>query len=454
MLGGSSAINGLAYVPPSPAGIDAWEKLGNPGWNWDTLRPYLQKSYTVTSPEGKPVLNADQTTPANGPIQVTYPALTDKASHSLIEAWNEAFLRQGYAPDLLAERQTLGACPYAATIDPTSGFRSSANNTYGAVAAGRSNVTIVTEATVRRVLFDSSSHNVTATGVEVTYNGLMVTVKAERQVILAAGAFHTPKLLELSGVGRKDRLSHLGIPLILDTPGVGENLQNHVMSILPVPLRTDSVPEGITPGLKALAFVRLNRDDQERLMHSLANTGEPSERAICNIIDVDKSEASASMFLAVRSAELALLGVITSFPFSRGEMHVTSADPDASLAIDAGFFTEPMDIEILARHVKRLHELTTTGPLERFLQPRPAPENLEDIKKTLRATALTTHHTCGTAAMLPREHGGVVDPELKVYGTTNLRVVDASIFPLIPHANPMATVYAVAERAADLIRGA
>jgi choline dehydrogenase-like flavoprotein len=261
VLGGSSAINGLAYVPPSPAGIDAWEKLGNPGWNWDTLRPYLQKSYTVISPESEPALNAGQNTPTNGPIQVTYPALTDKASHSLIEAWNEAFLRQGYTftTDLLAEGQTLGARPYAATIDPKSGFRSSADNTYGAVAAARSNVTIVTEATVRRVLFDTSSHNVTATGVEIIHYGRTVTVKAEREVILAAGAFHTPKLLELSGVGHKNLLGLLGIPLVLDTPGVGDNLQNHVMSILPVPLRANSVPDGITPGLKALEVVRMKR---------------------------------------------------------------------------------------------------------------------------------------------------------------------------------------------------
>lgn len=409
----------------------------------------------MTSPESEPALNAAQDTPANGPIQVSYPALADKASHGLIQAWNEALATQGYefTTDLLAEEITTGTRPYAATIDPSSGLRSSADSTYGAVAAARSNVTIATEATVSRVLFDTSSNEVTATGVEVVHNGQTVTVKAEREVILAAGAFHTPKLLELSGVGQEELMSFLDIPLVLEAPGVGMHLQNHIMSILPVPFRANSVPNEITPGLKALAFVRLDGDDQEDFLDDARSSEHPSAKAILSIMD-SPTEASASMFLAVRSAELVLAGVITSFPFSRGELHITSPDPEAALAIDAGFFSVSLDVEILARHVQNLHKLATTGPAEQFLEPSPAPENLDDIVKTLRATALTTHHTCGTAAMLPREQGGVVDPELKVYGTTNLRIVDASIFPLIPHANPMATVYAVAERAADLIRGA
>lgn len=263
---------------------------------------------------------------------------------------------------------------YAATIDAVSGFRSSADSSYGVVAAARFNVTIVTEAEVRRILFDGSLQKIIATGVEIIHNGQTLTVKAEKEVILAAGAFHTPKLLELSGVGEKQRLGSLGIPHVLDVPRVGENLQNHLMSILPVLLRAKSVPDETAPGLKALVFVRLDHDDQDHLLSAVPSSGQTSEQVIRSIIQ-SPTEASASMFLAIQSKDLALLGIITSIPLSRGCTHISSAGPDAMPAIDAGFLTKDLDLGILARHVKKLHELAAAGLLEPFFQPRPAPAN-------------------------------------------------------------------------------
>lgn len=407
----------------------------------------------MTPPENELHLNEGQRSPASGPIQVTYPALADKVAHPLLQAWNDAFPAQGkFNTDILAEQKTIGARPYTATIDPVSGLRSSADTQYGAVASAHPNVTIVTEATVRRILFESHGENAIATGAEVAYKGQVATVKATKEVILAAGAFHTPKLLELSGVGDKTRLSNLGIPLVIDQPGVGDNLQNHLMSVLPVPLQPTAGLKGITPGLKALVFVRLGHDELKRLLTFGPQSKTASETVIRTLL-LSPNEASASLFLSLRSEKLALLGAITCFPLSRGTTHISSADPDAMPTIDAGFLTNEVDLEILARHARSLHELTNAESLKPFFQSSNAPANLEEIKNTLRATALTAHHTCGTAAMLPREDGGVVDQNLKVYGTDNLRIVDASVFPLIPHANPMATVYAVAERAADLIRG-
>ncbi|KAJ5125665.1 glucose-methanol-choline (gmc) oxidoreductase [Penicillium atrosanguineum] len=453
VLGGSSAINGLVYSPPSPAGIDAWAELGNPKWNWETFRPYLQKSITVTSPEGVPHPKSE----SHGNIKVTYPALQDKIASSLLEGWNDAFKSQGYGfnTDILAEDKTIGTRAYTATIDPDSGLRSSADNEYGAVAAARSNVTIVTEATVHRILFDSRGEDVTAVGAKVTFNdGHTADITAVKEVIMAAGAFHTPKLLELSGIGGRDLLNELGIPVVIDHHGVGENLQNHLMSVLPAPLSSNAGLDGIKAGLKALAFVRIDAEEQNKLFATTRSEPEnASEKAIQSIIQ-SPNEASASIFLAVRSASLALLGAITSFPFSRGSTHISSADFDAIPTVNPGFLSNKMDLEILARHVRTLHELPTSDSLKRFFQqPESSLPGLEEIKNKLRASALTTNHSCGTTAMLPRSDGGVVDQDLKVYGTTNLRVVDASVFPLISHANPMATVYAVAEKAADIIRG-
>ncbi|CAL5868002.1 uncharacterized protein PFLUO_LOCUS2225 [Penicillium psychrofluorescens] len=457
VLGGSSAINGLAYAPPSPAGIDAWAKLGNPKWDWESFRPYLQKSYTVTSPNG--ISHADnrgQPKPDAHNIKVTYPALKDKVASPLLQAWNDALSAKGYNfnTDILGEQKTIGTRAYTATINSDTGLRSSANNEYGAAAVARSNVTIMTEATVHKILFDSTGENVTATGAEVTYNGQTATIKATKEVIMAAGAFHTPKLLELSGIGSKERLIKLGIPVVIDHPGVGENLQNHLMSIIPAPLNTQSSLKGIEPGLKALAFVRIDPREQKELFEAGPELEGASHKAIRSIIQ-SPNEASASIVLAAKSSSLALLGAITSFPFSRGSTHISSKEFDALPIVDAGFLNNKMDVEILARHVRTIHELTTAEALKPFFQPSEpvgAPD-LQDIKNDLRASALATYHTCGTTAMLPRSDCGVVDQDLTVYGTSNLRIVDAGIIPLIPHANPVATVYAVAERAADIIRG-
>jgi len=432
--------------------------LGNPKWDWESFRPYLQKSFNVTHPDDVPQPNNGGQLKSDAcSIKVTYPALKDKAATPLLQAWNDAFKARGYDfnTDILAEQKIIGTRAYTATIDPISGLRSSANNEYGAAAAARSNITIITEATVHRILFDLQGDGVTATGAEVIYNGQTVAIKATKEVIMAAGAFHTPKLLELSGVGDKERLTKLGIPVVIDQPGVGENLQNHLMSIIPAPLSPQASLEGIIPGLKALAFVKIDADEQNELFAGHPEFNSVSDKAIRSIIQ-SPSEASASIFLAVRSESLALLGAITSFPFSRGSTHISSTEFDKMPTIDAGFLTNNMDLEILARHVRTLHELTAAEHLRPFFQQSESGglPDLEEIKKKLRTSALTAHHACGTTAMLPRCDGGVVDQDLKVYGTKNLRVVDASIFPLIPHANPIATVYAVAEKAADIIREA
>jgi choline dehydrogenase-like flavoprotein len=442
-------------VPPSPAGIDAWAKLGNDKWTWESLRPYLQKCYAVTAPEGLPLFHKQEHDAAAGPIQISCPMADDKIGMRLTQAWDDAFRSQGYEtnnPDLLAENTTTGTRPLFSTIDPKTGKRSSADSQYGTIAASRLNVRICTETTVQEILFDSSSLDLLATGVRVNYNGETITIKANKEVILAAGAFCSPMILEHSGIGDSEWLGHLSIPVKIDQPNVGRNLQNHLMNIIPVPIKAKSGIEDAKLGLKGLGFMRVSPNEQDKLLGAYTETeGRPNE-TIRSIIQ-HPNEASASTLLSLISPELAVVGVINSYPFSRGSLHTSSNGFKETPIADAAFLSNELDLELLARNVRNMYDLIRSPELGQYLDLGDVPDDIESIKTSIRANALATNHICGTLAMFPRSAGGVVDQDLKVYGTQNLRVVDASIFPLTPHANPLATVYAVAERAADLIRG-
>ncbi|KAB8214285.1 GMC oxidoreductase-domain-containing protein [Aspergillus novoparasiticus] len=226
------------------------------------------------------------------------------------------------------------------------------------------------------------------------------------------------------------------------------------MYVQPVGLKPQ---EGtLTAGLQALAFVRTG-EEADLAVKYLSPTD--PEKVICDDILRNPEEASASFFVSTRPTNnVAILGVIQCHPLSRGSIHISSGtdDPDSKPEVDPRFYSNPVNIELMARHLRSLLQIATSPTLQPFLNCSAVkvPEDLEAAKALLRASALTTHHSCGTAAMLPREQGGVVDQDLEVYGTKNLRVVDASVFPLISYGNPMATVYAVAERATDLIKSA
>ncbi|KAL2845044.1 glucose-methanol-choline oxidoreductase [Aspergillus pseudoustus] len=514
-LGGSSAINGMAFIPPTKAGIDAWATLGATGWAWGNLQPYYKKCYTLQLPDHETQehigldwldANAHGTT---GPVKVSFPA---QLEDPLAKAWNDTFKSLGFGaigdPFL---GKSLGGHSNLASVDAESKTRSYAAPAYGDPAVKRG-VQIVTEALVQRILFNGTgTPEVVAHGVEVTINGQIQTVRAKREVILSAGAFGTPKILELSGIGNEELLRQLNIPVTVHNPNVGENLQDHLMTgvsfeavdgvVTADPLLRQE-PEAIGAamqqyteqkkgpmtigGIQSSASMPVlefhasnsqrtstmqeyidtllsNPDDRSSAIRDIfSQPNEPTCMMFMFLAQADLHDDSGGSFVgsSLQKGNFISLGLETNLPFSRGSVHITSTDISTKQTVDPRYFSHPLDLEIMARNLLDVERLQKAAPLSNYIKPngrRNHPDafltDLQSAKKYILDTAKTAYHFCGTCAMLPHEKGGVVDDRLKVYGVANLRICDASVFPLIPAANTMSSVYAVAERGADIIRG-
>lgn len=509
LLGGSSAINGQAFIAPSKFVYDAWAKLGAEGWAWDNIHPYYKKSYTLQLPDAATRQHLglddwvdDDSQGSSGPLKISFPAVLQ---NPLAKAWIDTY--KGLGHDVTGDPfsgRSVGGYSNMAAVDYDTKTRSYAATQYGIPAKQRPGVSIFTEALVEKVTFE----NTTATGVNVVINEETFSIKAKKEVIISSGAFNTPKLLELSGIGDKKILEQHNIPVVVDNPNVGENLQDHLMSgvsfeAVEGTMTGDALvrqePEAIQEatklytehkagpftigGVQSSAFMPCldeNGTRNEKYIKDLmdrfpANTND-RDQAIREIFEQpDSPTCSHFMFLCQANlhetgksfvgqellpGSFVSLGIIQGIPFSRGSTHISSADVKDKQIIDPRYFSHPLDLEIMARNLLDVVASHKAEPLSQFLKPngrRNHPDafitDLDSAKKYLLDTATTTYHPCGTAAMLPREKGGVVDEKLRVYGTTNLRVCDSSVLPLVMVGNIMTAVYAIAERGADIIKG-
>ncbi|KAL7809062.1 GMC oxidoreductase [Trichoderma gracile] len=494
VLGGSSAINGLSFTHSAKANVDAWHKLGNPGWDWASFERSLAKSYTLTSP------SADVT--GSGPLQLSYPKDTDNAWPGI---WQQTLEGLGFPKSEDTTRQACGAIFVPDTIHPTSKTRSYAGNAYLEPVRSRENLTVVPKAAVNRILFDKNGAAIIATGVEYTKDGETQTATG-KEIILTAGTINSPRLLELSGVGDAKRLEKLGIDVVVNNPNVGENLQNHPMCGLSFEAQDDEKtmdglarqdPAALQAAMAAYAqqlgpfassgtnnaaqlpFPGIKTAEGKAEVEELiskhltsANTGDNAAfvEAQANFVrSVLMSPDEASGYYISFPGYAAFnpdgtmappptgtgkhfsIALLLTHPLSRGSVHITST---TDVAIDPRYFSHPLDIEVLARHLGFVESIASAQPLASHLkvvEKRNAA--VEQAKEYLRRTAVGAHHFTGTCSMMPEALGGVVDAQLRVYGVPNLRVADASIIPLTPRANPQATVYGVAEHAAAIIKG-
>ena len=482
------------------------------------MLPYYRKSHTLSMPAaptrdhlGLTYVN-DTYRGTSGPIQASF---SSSLHDPIPNAWYQTFrnLDLEVKTDPFSGRG-IGGFNNPVTINPLTKERSYSAVDYYKPASRRPNLHLVTGAVVYKILLQRKGPTdaVSATGVRFTSGGETHDVRAQKEVILAAGAFQSPKLLELSGIGSARTLRGSGITAEIDNQGVGENLQDHlqvgISSEVEDGIKTiDTLARQDTGAIEAA--MKLYMTDKtgpfaDASVNSFAflpvmkllgqdglirRNGLP-ERYFAEAEDnlhygftrsiIDSSnEGSAAFFTypgqgnyekgggahpkdlikAPLPGKYLTIGVCLLHPFSRGNVHITSDDPKRKPMVDPNFLEKALDVEILALHFQYIQTLVQTAPLSTILKPNgrcSAPdldlENLEAVKEYIRQTAISNWHPVGTCAMLPRDQRGVINERLIVHDTKNLRVVDSSTFPIIPRGNPLSSVYAVAERAADLIK--
>ncbi|KAL3420925.1 GMC oxidoreductase [Phlyctema vagabunda] len=516
-LGGSTAINLGMVIYPSKSGIDAWEKLGNTGWNWETFTPYLRKFHTLTLPsqDSQNNLGLSYLDPklqgTDGPIQLSFGEADAYTPYNT--AWPKVFsnLNHELSGDPISGVAN-GAFTNPGIVDPVTKKRSHAGSAYyNSEVAARPNLHVLTEVLVKKILIKKGPNgSFSATGVEVTTkDGVDKEILAGEEVVLAAGTVKTPQLLELSGIGNETLLQEHGIETLVNNSNVGENLQDHGYVPFSWEVADDQVsgdilrnPEVAGAAMAAyqagagplsgvpivssfMPLTELPKTDLEELLAKHLDSYEyksavPSQKqqfALQREFLHDPKDASGQYTLApfqiVPRDGPALKGVygmgkegnyisivsVLNHPFSRGFVHINSPKPTDQPTVDPQYFSHPLDLELHARHTQYLETLAATEPLVSLLKKDgrrihadKKVETLEEAKQIVEETFISHYHVVGTCAMLPKDIGGVVNDRLQVYGVEKLRIVDASVFPMIPRGNIQASVYAVAEKAADIIK--
>ncbi|KAI9647789.1 hypothetical protein NHQ30_004177 [Ciborinia camelliae] len=500
VVGGCSLHNGMFADRGSKADYDSWGTfVGDDTWSWDGLYPYFVKSTTFTPPSDVLSKEFDIRNNASaygdGPIKISYPSVLFPDYRNQTLAANAYGIETSDAPE---SGDAIGFCWVPQTLDPATGFRSHSRIAYYDPVASRPNLKLITGHLVEKILFDD---DLTATGVQFTslHNNKTSSVSASKEVILAAGAINTPKLLQLSGIGPKKVLEAAGVEVKLDKPAVGANFQDHPVTYLSWNLTNLAFPNDDT--LSSNASYNASAWQQYVTNHTGPYTQAESPDAVFlplsqfssksqEIIDQVRSQ-NVSDYLPDIYADKALLNgylaqrdlILNHFsrsdaaaieipigatgpgacavekPLSRGTITLNSSHPHAQPIITYNTLSSPVDGILLSECIRYVRSyfasplLATYHPEEIF--PGPKAQSDEQILTALiKAGAVQPSfaHPSGTCALGLEELGGCVGGDLRVWGTKSLSVVDASLIPLIPATHLQLTVYAVAEKAADIIK--
>lgn len=445
VLGGSSSVNGMAYVRGNALDYDGWAEGGAPGWSWAGVLPYFRRAETCNG-------GGDEWRGDSGPLNTSRGRMANPLYGAFIEAGEQA----GYArtADMNGFRQE-GFGPMDMTVHR--GRRWSTANAYLRPAAGRSNLAVETGALATRILLEGRR----ATGVEYRRGSAVRTARARREVVLSGGPVNAPQLLMLSGIGPAAHLAGHGIETVCDLPGIGRNLQDHLeLYVQQECIRPITLYSATGLLQKALIGARwmLFRSGLGATNHFEAG-GFIRSRAGVRWPDIQYHflplAASYDMSDRVRChGYQAHVGPMRSK--SRGEVRLASTDPLEPPKVRFDYMSHPDDWTEMRACVRLTRELFAQPAFDpwrgRELAPGEEAQNDEEIDAFVRETVQSAYHPCGTCRM-GADDLAVVDPELRVRGMDGLRVVDSSIMPAITTGNLNAPTIMIAEKAADMIRG-
>ncbi|WP_433290959.1 GMC family oxidoreductase [Pseudonocardia sp. CA-142604] len=420
-LGGSSAINGMVFTRGHPSSYDAWVENGAKGWGFLDLLPYAMgiENTTGRAPglrgRGGPLTVA----PANEPHPVTVALLDGAVERGLPRVRDvSAGVTEGVG---------------LADLNIVDGARQSAADAYLAPALHRTNLDVVTGATARRLTVERGR----CTGVEYTIGNEVLRAACSEEVVLTAGVVGSPQLLLLSGIGPGAHLREAGIAVTLDLQGVGSNLHDHPISTV-----VHSAPRPMPPG-------RYNHAEAIGLVRSSSAADVPDLQLLFTVIP-----HHAPVLVGPENGYS--IGFSAMLPHSRGTVRLNCAVPTGVPLVDPAYLTDERDMDVMIAGLEIAREIGRAPALDPWrgeeVLPDPSVRDERGMRSFLRTNLLTYFHGVGTCR-IGIDDGAVVAPDLRVHGIVGLRVADASVMPSIVSANTNATVYAIAERAADLLSG-
>ncbi|KAF8473606.1 hypothetical protein BDZ91DRAFT_651441 [Kalaharituber pfeilii] len=508
VLGGGSAINGMVFDRGARGDYDVWgELIGDTNaWSFNSLLPYFKKSETFNPPSQELVdkfgITYDMASHGtSGPTQGSFPPFIYSTSKNFIRAAQQLGID---TPAEGGDGSALGVFWSPNSIDNVLYQRSYPRNTYHILSSPRPNYHVLANTTVTKLTYAPCSRSAHVSGVEYVSSSstsyataIKRTVKAKKEVIMASGAINTPRLLQLSGIGSRRLLKSLGIPVVAHLPGVGEGLQDHPVAFLgwnaTVPPPPEEDPANLNDPVHDAAMGELYVNNHTgpwtvstgnvlgfftaahiNLPASVLDAGEAQSvgaylrPGLDSTVIAGYEKQKAATLRLFRENKLALVEATYArsstldgimHPLSRGYVQITSNDPLAVPLVDLRALTNPFDWDVMINSVRWQQQVMSQAPALKDdlgaapVFPDPAADDAT-LKAALRSSLWPSFaHLSGTCPLMKRKEGGCVDKKLRVYGVRNLRIVDASIMPIIPGTHLQSTVYAVGEKAADIIKG-